>query len=146
MRCVIYIRVSTVDQAERDGEEGFSLPAQREACIRHIRDQGWDLVDEYSDRGESARSADRPQLQAMLSRIHEQGDVDAVLVHKLDRLARNMEDHPCHPGNAPAAQGHPRLESLRSLRRPRRGSWSRAFTPSWPSSSQPTSRLRFGKG
>lgn len=94
MRCVIYLRVSTSQQAERDlTEEGFSIPAQREACVRHIRDQGWTLIDEYSDRGESARSADRPQLQAMLARIEADRDVDAVVVHKIDRLARNMEDH-----------------------------------------------------
>jgi DNA invertase Pin-like site-specific DNA recombinase len=70
----------------------FAIPAQREACLRHIREQGWELVDEYCDRGESARSADRPQLQAMLARIVERADVDAV-VHKIDRLARNIEDH-----------------------------------------------------
>ena len=94
MRCVIYLRVSTREQAENGiGKEGFSIPAQREACVRHIRDEGWDLVDEYADRGESARSADRPQLQAMLARIVEDGDIDAVVIHKIDRLARNMEDH-----------------------------------------------------
>ena len=94
MRCVIYLRVSTKEQAENGlGEEGFSIPAQREACARHVRDQGWELVDEYADRGESARSADRRQLQAMLARIAEDGDVDAVVVHKIDRLARNLEDH-----------------------------------------------------
>jgi site-specific DNA recombinase len=95
MRCLIYLRVSTADQAEGDlaGGEGFSIPAQREACLRHIREQGWELVDEYCDRGESARSADRPQLQAMLARIVERADVDAVVVHKVDRLARNIEDH-----------------------------------------------------
>ena len=94
MRCVIYLRVSTREQAEHgEGEEGFSIPAQREACVRHIRDKGWDLVDEYADRGESARSADRPQLKEMLARIAEDADVDAVVVHKIDRLARNMEDH-----------------------------------------------------
>ena len=94
MRCVLYLRVSTREQAEKgEGTEGFSIPAQREACTRHIRDAGWDLVDEYADRGESARSADRPALQAMLARIAEDRDVDAVVVHKIDRLARNMEDH-----------------------------------------------------
>jgi site-specific DNA recombinase len=94
MRCVIYLRVSTREQAEKgEGEEGFSIPAQREAATRHIRDAGWDLVDEYVDRGESARSADRPALKAMLARIGEDRDVDAVVVHKIDRLARNMEDH-----------------------------------------------------
>ena len=94
MRCVLYLRVSTREQAEKgEGDEGFSIPAQREACTRHIRDAGWSLVDEYADRGESARSADRPALQAMLARIAEDRDVDAVVVHKIDRLARNMEDH-----------------------------------------------------
>jgi site-specific DNA recombinase len=94
MRCVIYLRVSTREQAEKgEGDEGFSIPAQREACSRHIRDAGWQLTDEYVDRGESARSADRPALQAMLARIAEDRDVDAVVVHKIDRLARNMEDH-----------------------------------------------------
>ena len=29
----------------------------------------------------------------MLARIAEDSDVDAVVVHKIDRLARNMEDH-----------------------------------------------------
>ena len=94
MRCVIYLRVSTKEQAEHGlGEEGFSIPAQREACVRHVRDKGWTVLDEYSDRGESARTADRPQLQAMLARVAEDGDVDAIVVHKVDRLARNLEDH-----------------------------------------------------
>jgi site-specific DNA recombinase len=89
MRCVIYLRVSTKEQADK----GLSIPAQRQACVRHVRDHGWELVDEYSDQGESARTADRPQLQALLARIQHDGDIDAVVVHKLDRLARNMEDH-----------------------------------------------------
>jgi len=94
MRCVIYLRVSTKEQAEKDlTEEGFSIVAQREACVRRIRDEGWELLDEYVDKGESARTADRPQLRAMLARIGEESDVEAVIVHKIDRLARNMEDH-----------------------------------------------------
>ena len=41
MRYVIYLRISTLEQAERDlTEEGFSIPAQREARDRHIRDLG----------------------------------------------------------------------------------------------------------
>jgi site-specific DNA recombinase len=94
VRCVIYLRVSTKEQAEKDlTEEGFSIAAQREACVRRIRDEGWELVDEYVDKGESARTADRPRLRAMLARVAEDGDVEAVVVHKVDRLARNMEDH-----------------------------------------------------
>ena len=94
MRCVLYLRVSTREQAEKgEGTEGLSIPAQREACTRHVRDAGWMLSDEYVDRGESARSADRPALKDMLARIAGDRDIDAVVVHKIDRLARNMEDH-----------------------------------------------------
>jgi site-specific DNA recombinase len=94
MRCVTYLRVSTKEQAEKNlTEEGFSIAAQREACVRRIRDEGWELVDEYVDKGESAQTADRPHLRAMLARIGEESDMEAVIVHKVDRLARNMEDH-----------------------------------------------------
>jgi len=94
VRCVIYLRVSTKEQAEKDlTEEGFSIAAQREACVRRIREERWQLVDEYLDKGESARTADRPRLRAMLARAQEDGHVEAVVVHKVDRLARNMEDH-----------------------------------------------------
>ena len=89
MKALIYIRVSTREQAE----EGYSIPAQAEACRRFIADRGWELVDEYVDRGESARTADRPQLQAMLARLADDRTVDYLVVHKLDRLARNLEDH-----------------------------------------------------
>ncbi len=40
----------------------------------------------------SARSADRPQLQAMLTRLREGAGVDYVIVHKVDRLARSRQD------------------------------------------------------
>ncbi len=96
MRCVIYLRVSAKEQAERDDtEEGYSLPAQRDACLQFIREQGWSCIDEYVDRGESAskRSADRPQFSQMLRRIRDQGDVDAVIVHKLDRFSRDAALH-----------------------------------------------------
>ena len=89
MNCLIYLRVSTKEQAEG----GYSIPAQRDACVKYIRDKDWTLVDEYADRGESARTQDRPQLQEMLHRLKEDGAIDTIVVHKLDRLARNLEDH-----------------------------------------------------
>ena len=50
------------------------------------------VVDEYVDAGASARSADRPALQRLLTRLRESADVDYVLVHKIDRLARDRAD------------------------------------------------------
>ena len=92
-RAVSYIRVSTREQAQRGGsQEGFSLPAQREANKRKAQSMGALVVKEFADRGESARSANRPELQKMLAYLKEDGGIDYVIVHKLDRLARNRAD------------------------------------------------------
>ncbi len=92
-RAVIYVRVSTAAQANKDfDEEGYSIPAQRDACLRKAETLGAVVIDEYVDRGESAKSADRPQLKAMLARLQTERDVDYVIVHKVDRLARNRAD------------------------------------------------------
>ncbi len=89
---VTYLRVSTKEQAERDGDpEGYSIPAQREANRRKAESLGVDLVAEFVDRGESARSADRPELKRMLQFVREQ-PIEYCLVHKVDRLARNRAD------------------------------------------------------
>ena len=50
------------------------------------------IVKEFADRGESARSANRPELQRMLAYLAQDGQIDYVIVHKLDRLARNRAD------------------------------------------------------
>lgn len=89
---VMYLRVSTREQAERDGDpEGYSIPAQREANYRKAEAMGVDVIAEFVDRGESARSADRPELQRMLAFIKSE-PVSYCFVHKVDRLARNRAD------------------------------------------------------
>lgn len=91
-KALLYLRVSTARQATKNGEaEGYSIPAQREACVRRARELGAEVVDEFVDAGASARSADRAQLQRMLARVRE-GDITYVIVHKLDRLARSRID------------------------------------------------------
>jgi site-specific DNA recombinase len=91
-RAVVYLRVSTSRQATKNGEaEGYSIPAQRSACERKVADLGAEVVQEFVDAGASARSADRDGLQALLAYLAD-GQVDYVLVHKLDRLARDMAD------------------------------------------------------
>lgn len=92
---VSYLRVSTRGQAERGGgaDEGFSIPAQREANKKKALSMGAMVGKEFVDRGASAKSADRPELQKMLEYVKENADrVDYVIVHKVDRLARNRGD------------------------------------------------------
>ena len=89
---VSYLRVSTREQAERGGtDEGFSIPAQREANQRKADELGARIVHEFVDAGESARSADRDGLKEMLPFIAA-SRVQFCIVHKLDRLARNRAD------------------------------------------------------
>ena len=92
-RAVVYLRVSTSKQVDKDIDpEGYSLPAQREACYRKAEQLGATVVAEYMDRGESAKTADRPQFKAMLARIEAEHDVDYVILDKVNRFARNRRD------------------------------------------------------
>ncbi|MEU8717548.1 recombinase family protein [Streptomyces sp. NPDC048663] len=89
---VTYLRVSTKEQAQKGGQaEGFSIPAQREALRRKAETLDAAIVAEFVDAGESAKSADRPDLKRMLAYLAKHR-VDYVLVHKIDRLARNRVD------------------------------------------------------
>ncbi len=92
---LIYLRVSSSRQADTDyDEEGYSIPAQRGGCQRKAEGIGVPLArdPDYIDRGESAKTADRPALQAMLERVERDASIGYVFVHKLDRLARNRVD------------------------------------------------------
>lgn len=71
--------------------EGFSIPAQRDATTKTAHRVGAFVVKEFVDSGRSGTSMHRPGLQRMLEHIEEK-PVDYVIVHKLDRLARNRVD------------------------------------------------------
>jgi DNA invertase Pin-like site-specific DNA recombinase len=92
VRCAIYTRKSS----EEGLEQAFnSLDAQREACEAYIRSQkqeGWTaLPDLYDDGGLSGATLERPAMQRLLADI-ERGQIDAVVVYKVDRLTRSLGD------------------------------------------------------
>jgi len=89
MNCFLYARVSTDKQAQKD----LSIPAQIAAMRDFAKANGWNVVGHFVDEGESARTAERPQLKRLLQRCKEEKDVDIVVVHKIDRLARNLVDY-----------------------------------------------------
>ena len=84
--CFIYVRVSTEEQAR----EGYSIEAQKKACRECAEKLGLHVVDVFSDEGETATAAKRPQFQEMLDRCDE---VEAIIVWHTDRFARNEVDH-----------------------------------------------------
>ncbi len=85
-RAIAYLRVSTSDQVE-----GFGLETQERAVREYARRQGIRLVDVLRDEGISGAKSDllRPGLGDALARV-EGGDADALLVPRLDRLARDL--------------------------------------------------------
>ena len=86
-RTVLYCRVSTKRQADK----ADNLPEQKRQCREYCRREGLEIVKEFVDPGESARSADRPEFQKMLAFCRE-NKVGYVVVQKLDRFARNLAD------------------------------------------------------
>jgi site-specific DNA recombinase len=92
VRCAIYTRKST----DEGLEQAFnSLDAQREACAAFIQSQrheGWLLLPAlYDDGGYSGGSLERPALKRLLADI-ETGQIDVVVVYKVDRLTRAISD------------------------------------------------------
>lgn len=92
VRVAIYTRKSTSDGLEM---EFNSLHAQRESAEAFVRSQageGWvALPKHYDDGGYSGGSTDRPALQQLLADVRA-GEVDCVVVYKLDRLSRSLLD------------------------------------------------------
>jgi site-specific DNA recombinase len=88
-QALIYVRVSSREQAEG----GYSIDAQLDACRRLAVDRGWTVVDEFTELGESGRTINRPAFGAMVAMLREHGGVSHLIVHKVDRLARNLSDY-----------------------------------------------------
>lgn len=58
LTALVYARVSTKEQAQGgDDGDGYSLPAQRDACRRKASSLNATVIHEFVDRGESARTA-----------------------------------------------------------------------------------------
>lgn len=88
-RTAIYIRVSS----DRQAQEGDSIPAQRDALKKYIDDHNdMILAGEYLDDGISGTRDDRDELQRLLSDVRN-GQIDLILVTKLDRLYRSTRHY-----------------------------------------------------
>ena len=86
---VIYIRVSTKEQTEN-----LSLPTQLRACEDYCRREGLDVLARFKEEGESAKTADRTELQKLLNFCRtNKGRVSFVVVFNLTRFARDKYDH-----------------------------------------------------
>ena len=86
---VIYVRVSTKEQIEN-----LSLPTQLRACEDYCRRHGYEILERFHEEGESAKTTERTQLQALLKYCRtRKGNVHVVVVYNLTRFAREKYDH-----------------------------------------------------
>lgn len=89
-RAVIYCRVSTKEQVD----EGNSLVTQERLCREYALNQGLEIAEIFIEKGESAKTADRKELQRMLAYCGDRKEaVNAVIAYKIDRISRNIADY-----------------------------------------------------
>jgi site-specific DNA recombinase len=88
-RALIYTRVSSKNQVD-----GYSLDTQERFCREYADRHGYSIDKVFTERGESATTARRTELQRMLiymakNRKH----LSALIVYRVDRFSRDMIDY-----------------------------------------------------
>jgi site-specific DNA recombinase len=88
MKAAIYVRVSTIEQAE----EGYSISAQISLLNDYSKTFNYDVYKIYQDAGISGKNIkDRPALKDLLKDARNKR-FDLVIVWKLSRLSRSLVD------------------------------------------------------
>src|ERR687897_6765 len=87
-RAVLYARVSTDEQAR----SGSSLAQQLEALRAHCECEGYEVLEEVSDPGQSGASLERPGMDRVRDLVAA-GGVSVVLAQDRDRFAREPAYH-----------------------------------------------------
>lgn len=90
IRCAIYIRVSTEEQALH----GLSLETQKSSLTQYAKEHNYEIVDYYIDEGKTARKKieGRSNMQRLINDVS-LGKIDLIIFTKLDRWFRNISDY-----------------------------------------------------
>lgn len=86
---VIYARYSS------DKQDEASIEAQTRACMEYAAAKGYTVLEVYADEaisGKGSKTASRKAYQRMLRDV-DRGIFDTILIHKYDRVARNLGEH-----------------------------------------------------
>ena len=87
-RAILYARVSTDEQAR----SGYSLAQQIEALRAYAAREGYEILEEVSDPGQSGASLERPGMDRVRDLVAS-GGVSVVLTQDRDRIAREPAYH-----------------------------------------------------
>jgi len=84
--CVIYTRVSTKEQAEKN----MSLDTQRKACEHYARQHNYKIMAYFGGTYESARTDERIEFNNMLSFVRKSREkISFIVVFSVDRFSRS---------------------------------------------------------
>lgn len=86
-RTVAYVRVSTDDQAA----SGLGMEAQQRKIEAAAIVQDLNIVETIVDDGQSGKTLNRPGVTRLLE-MADRGEIDGVIIMKLDRLTRSVAD------------------------------------------------------
>ncbi len=87
-RAILYARVSTEEQAR----SGYSLAQQIEALKEYAAREGYEVLEEVLDHGQSGVSLERPGMDRVRDLVVA-GGVSVVLAQDRDRFAREPAYH-----------------------------------------------------
>ncbi len=89
---VVYLRVSSQGQVNTAHDpEGYSIPAQRAAALRHAESLSAEVVAEFVELGKTGTTTRRDALQQLLSELPKLKPT-YVIIYDLSRLARDDFD------------------------------------------------------
>lgn len=85
IRAALYARFSSHNQREE------SIDAQIRAMTKYCADNNFTIVKTYADSAQTGTNCKRDEFSKMMSDV--ENDVfDVVVVHKLNRFSRNIDD------------------------------------------------------
>ena len=84
-----YYRVSSDEQTKN-----FSLDNQTKSCTEFSQRSGYTVFQAFREEGESAKTADRTELQRMMKfAVAHKKQIARLVIFKVDRLSRKTEDY-----------------------------------------------------
>lgn len=86
MPVLLYARVSTYQQAERE----LSIPAQVRLMKRYASEHNLLIAGTSQDIASGRSLKDRPGLLSLIHQAQRDRNIDGILVHRIDRLSRNV--------------------------------------------------------
>jgi site-specific DNA recombinase len=86
MKVIGYVRVSTKKQ-----ENNTSIDLQKEIIQNYCNLYNHELLEIISDV-KSGSQVENRNLKALLDKVNNSSDIEGIIIHKLDRLSRNLKD------------------------------------------------------